>query len=122
VIRDGYAARWRGTDYEAVPGVDGEVRLYSAAPAEGFDEIRPGRFLHIVPAAEADDLRYVRTRCTWRSEPFVVIGEHGGWVRLEYSGGRAPVAAALNLENVDAGVYQAWVAREEIEDLHEENI
>ena len=122
MIRDGFTARWRGTDYEAVPGVDGEVRLYSATPAEGFDEVRPGRFVQIVADHDVESLRYVRTRCTWRGEPFVVIGEHGEWVRLEYSGGRAPVAAALGLDRVDAGVYQTWISREEIEQLHEENI
>ena len=122
MIRDGYSARWRGTDYEAVPGVDGEVRLYSATPADGFDEVRPGRFVRIVADHDVESLRYVRTHCTWRGEPFVVIGEHGGWVRLEYSGGRAPVAEALGLDRVDAGVYQAWTSREEIDQLHEENI
>jgi hypothetical protein len=122
VIRDGYVARWQGGDYDAVPGVDGEVRLYSAGPAEGFTEIRPGRFLRIVREDEVESLRYLRTRCTWRGEPFVVIGEHEGWVRVEYSGGRAPVAATLGLERVDIGVYQAWVARDEITGLHQELI
>jgi hypothetical protein len=122
VIRDGFTARWRGTDYDAVPGVDGEVRLYSPTPADGFEEIRPGRYLQIVADHEVESLRYVRTRCTWRGEPFVVIGEHGGWARLEYAGGRAPVAEALGLERIDAGVYQIWVSREEIERLQEENI
>ena len=92
VIRDGFTARWRGVDYEAVPGVDGEVRLYATAPAEGFTELRPGRFVSIVRDDAVESLHYVRTHCTWRGEPFVVIGEHGGWVRLEYTGGRAPVA------------------------------
>jgi hypothetical protein len=122
VIRDGYAARWQGTDYDAVPGVDGEVRLYATAPAEGFTEVRPGRFVRVASDREVEDLRYVRTRCTWRGEPFIVIGEHGDWVRLEYAGGRAPVAAALGLEKVDAGVYQTWVSHDEIEQLREENI
>lgn len=122
MIRDGYSARWRGTDYEAVPGVDGEVRLYSATPADGFDEVRPGRFVRIVADHDVESLRYVRTRCTWRGEPFMIIGEHGGWVRLEYAGGRAPVAEALGLDRVDAGVYQAWTSREEVDQLHEENI
>jgi hypothetical protein len=121
-MRDGYVARWRDADYDAVPGVDGEVRLYSTTPAEGFEEIGPGRYLAIVDDADVEDFRYVRTHCTWRGEPFVVIGEHSGWVRLEYTGGRAPVAETLELEKVDVGVYQAWASREEIERLHEENI
>jgi hypothetical protein len=122
VIRDGYVARWRGTEYEATPGVDGEVRLYAAVAQEGFEEVRPGRFAHIVRDTDVEDLRYVRTHCTWRGEPFVVIGEHGGWVRLEYTGGRAPVAAALGLETVDLGVYQIWVTGDEVDQLREENI
>jgi hypothetical protein len=122
VIRDGYVARWRDADYDAVPGVDSEVRLYSSTPGEGFTEVRPGRFVSIVRNDEVESLEYVRSRCTWRGEPFVVIGEHAGWVRLEYTGGRAPIAAALELETVDAGVYQIWVSREEIDQLHEENI
>jgi hypothetical protein len=122
VIRDGYTARWHGTDYDAVPGVDGEVRLYAATPADGFTEVRPGRYVRIVPDHEVESLRYVRTHCTWRGEPFVVIGEHGDWLRLEYAGGRAPVASALGLDSVDVGVYQTWISREEIDQLHEENI
>lgn len=119
---DGYTARWQGEEYEAVPGVDGEIRLYSATPAEGFDEVRPGRHVKIVADHEVESLRYVRTHCTWRGEPFLVIGEHDGWVRLEYAGGRAPVAESLGLDTIDAGVYQIWASREEIEQLHEEDI
>ncbi|WP_433174792.1 hypothetical protein [Actinoallomurus sp. CA-150999] len=122
MIRDGYVARWQGTDYDAVPGVDGEVRLYSTVPVDGFTEVRPDRFLLVVREDQVGGLRYVRTRCTWRGEPFVVIGEHEGWVRVEYSGGRAPVAAALELERVDIGVYQAWVSQDEITGLHQELI
>lgn len=122
MIRDGYIARWRDADYDAVPGVDGEVRLYAAAPAEGFEEVRPGRFLQVVAGDQVESLRYVRTHCTWRGEPFVVIGEHEGWVRVEYAGGRAPVAVAMGLDKVDVGVYQAWVARQEIAELRQEDI
>jgi hypothetical protein len=122
VIRDGYTARWRDADYDAVPGVDGEVRLYAAAPTEGFEEVRPGRFLQVVPENEVESLRYVRTHCTWRGEPFVIIGEHEGWVRVEYTGGRAPIAVAMGLDKVDVGVYQAWVARQEIAELRQEHI
>lgn len=122
MIRDGFVARWRDADYDAVPGVDGEIRLYTSVPADGFDEIRAGRFLRIVAENEVDGLRYVRTRCLWRGEPFTVIGEHEGWVRLEYAGGRGPVATALSLEKVDLGVYQAWAPRDEITGLREENI
>ncbi|MFB4317924.1 hypothetical protein [Actinomadura sp. 21ATH] len=119
--RHGYYARWRGTEYEAGP--DGaRVRLYLDAPAEGFAEVAPGRHVRVVPAAEIDRLSYVSTVCTWRGESFVVLGEHDGWLRVEYTGGKAPVAEALGLEMFDRGVYQAWAPRGEVEDLREEAV
>jgi hypothetical protein len=119
VIRDGYVARWRGTEYEASPGGDGEVRLYSAQPAEGFDEARPFRYVRAVGAEEVEDLRYVRTVCKWRGEPFIVVGEHETWLRVEYTGGRQPAAQRLGLDRVDYGVWQTWAPRAEVTDLHE---
>lgn len=121
-MRDGYVARWRNADYEATPGADGEIRLYSTEPVEGFEEAQPGRFIRVVRGDEVESLRYVRSRCNWRGEPFVVLGEHDDWVRVEYVGGRAPVAAQLELDRVDIGVHQAWVPREELQDVYEEDI
>jgi len=120
MIRDGYVARWLGREFEASPGADGEVRLYAPEPTDGFEEMRPGRFRRVVPFFEVEELRYVRTTCVWRGERFVVVGEHDGWLRVEYTGGRAPVAEGLGLDRVDHGVWQAWAPRAEIQDLQEE--
>ena len=117
MTRDGYVAQWAGVEYEAHPDGD-SVRLYSNRPAEGFDEIEPGRYRRIVPAADTEQA-YVRTRCRWRGEPFVVIGENPDWLRLEYTGGKAPVAASLGLEEFEYGVYQGWASRAEVTDLQE---
>jgi hypothetical protein len=122
VIRDGYVARWRNASYEAAPGADGEVRLYSAVPAEGFEEALPDRFVRVVRGDEVESLRYVRSRCNWRGQPFVVLGEYDDWVRVEYVGGRAPVAAELELDQVDIGVHQAWVPRDQVQDIEEDDI
>jgi hypothetical protein len=119
VIRDGYVARWRGTEYEAGPGTDGEVRLYAAEPAEGFDETRPSRYVRVIPADEVEDLRYVRTVCRWRGETFIVVGEHETWLRVEYIGGRLPTAQRLGLDRIDYGVWQTWAPRAEVTELHE---
>ena len=35
----------------------------------------------------------MRTTCTWQGQPFIVLGEHDAWLRVEYTGGRWPVAA-----------------------------
>ncbi|GLW65429.1 hypothetical protein Arub01_36730 [Actinomadura rubrobrunea] len=122
MIRDGYVARWLGREFEAVPGADGDVRLYAPEPTDGFEELRPGRHRRVVPAHEIEELRYVRTVCTWRGEPFIVVGEHETWLRVEYAGGRAPVAERLGLDRMDHGVWQAWAPRNEVQDLREELI
>jgi hypothetical protein len=120
-IRQGYYAGWRGAEYEASPDGD-KVRLYAARQVEGFLQVSPDRFVKVVPVADVDRLRYVTTHCTWRGEPFVVLGEHEGWLRVEYSGGKAPVAERLGLEPFDRGVYQAWASKHEVEDLREETV
>lgn len=120
MIRDGYLARWRGQEYEAGPGVDGNIRLYTPEPSEGFEEVRPGRFRRVVSPSEVDSLRYVRTVCTWKGARFIIVGEHETWLRVEYIGGRAPIAEQLGLDRIDHGVWQAWAPRSEVTDLHEE--
>ncbi|MER6812829.1 hypothetical protein ABT299_26495 [Spirillospora sp. NPDC000708] len=120
-VRHGFFARWRGTDYEASPDGD-RVRLYVSEHADGFRQISPGRFVQVVAASEVEDVRYVSTYCTWRGEPFVVLGEHQGWLRVEYTGGKAPVAESLGLELFDRGVYQAWASKHEVEDVREESV
>ncbi|TDC62117.1 hypothetical protein E1200_26855 [Actinomadura sp. GC306] len=118
-VRHGFYARWRGTEYEASPDGD-RVRLYASRHLDGFKQVTASRFIHVVPLSDVDHLHYVTTHCTWRGEPFVVLGEHDGWLRVEYSGGRAPVAERLGLELFDRGVYQAWASETEVEDLREE--
>jgi hypothetical protein len=118
VIRDGYLARWRGREYEASPDGD-HVRLYRPDAADGFQPVRPGRYRRVIPADEVDDLVYVRTTCRWRKAPFIVLAEHDTWLRVEYTGGLAPVAAELGLEEFDFGVYQGWAPRDEVTELRE---
>ena len=120
MIRDGYVARWQGAEYEASP--DGEqVRLYRPDAADGFEEVRPGRYRRAVPATDVK-LDYVRTLCTWRGQPFIVLAEHDGWLRLEYTGGLAPVATQLGLEEFDYGVYQGWAPKSEVGEIREHRL
>jgi len=120
-VRDGYYARWQGQEYEAAP--DGEkIRLYATATAEGFEEVSQGRYRRIVPADDADECVYIRTTCRWRDAPFIILGEHADWLRLEYTGGKAPTAQELALEEFDFGVYQGWAPRSEVTDVREQRI
>ena len=120
-MRDGYLATWRGDEYEASPDGD-EVRLYRTDAAEGFEEVRSDRYRRTVPAAEVSDLVYVRATCRWRDAPFVVLGEHEGWLRVEYTGGKAPTAESLGLEEFEFGVYQGWVPASEVTDIGEQRV
>ena len=120
-MRDGYVAVWQGREYDAAPDGDG-VRIYSTEPGAGFDEVRPGRFVRVLGAGEFDDLVYVRTTCLWRGQPFVVLAEAEAWLRLEYTGGRAPIARDLGLEEFDFGVYQGWAPANEVADLYEHRV
>ena len=119
MMRNGYVARWRGRDYEASP--DGaRVRLYQPEPGDGFEEVRPGRFVLVLPVTEVDDLAYVRATCSWKGEPFIVLAEHGARLWLEYTGGKRPVAESMGLEEVDFGVYRGWAPTNEVTDLRED--
>ena len=50
------------------------------------------------------------------------LAEADSWLRLEYTGGRAPVARRLGLEEFDYGVYQGWAPAHEVRDRYEHRI
>ena len=120
-MRDGYVVNWHGREYDAAP--DGEnVRIYATEAGDGFEETRPGRHVRVLEPGEFTDLVYVRTTCSWRGEPFIVLAEADNWLRLEYTGGRAPVAHELGLEEFDFGVYQGWAPAHEVTELYEHRV
>ncbi|HEX2357543.1 MAG TPA: hypothetical protein VHI50_13945 [Micromonosporaceae bacterium] len=121
MIRDGYVARWRGREFEASPDGD-SVRIYQPDAGDGFEEVRVGRFVRVLPATEVEDLSYVRTTCSWRGEPFIVLAEHDSWLRVEYAGGRWPIAESMGLEEFDFGVYQGWAPATDVTELREHRI
>ena len=120
-MRDGYVVSWQGREYDAVPDGD-NVRIYLPEPADGFDEVKPGRYRRVLGPDDYDELVYVRTSCTWRGAPFIVLAEADAWLRVEYTGGRAPIARQLGLEEFDFGVYQGWAPIHEVSDIGEQRI
>jgi hypothetical protein len=78
--------------------------------------------VRVLQADQVANFCYVRTTCQWRGEPFIVLGEADGWLRVEYTGGRAPAAQALGLEEFDYGVYQGWAPLTEVEDITEHRV
>lgn len=121
MIRDGYVARWRGQEYSASPNGN-DVRLYRSELADGFREVSANRYVRVVPFSEIDELVYIRTTCVWQGQPFIVLAQHGTWLRVEYTGGRWPVAEAMGLETFEFGVYQGWAPTAEVTDLREQRL
>ncbi len=120
-MRDGYVVTWRGREYDASPDGDG-ARIYSPEPGDGFEEVRPGRYVRVLQPGEYEDLVYVRTTCMWRGQPFIVLAEADAWLRVEYTGGLRPVAEQLGLEEFDFGVYQGWAPAAEVSELREHRV
>jgi hypothetical protein len=108
-----YRARWQGTEHAATPDQEGdELTLRLRTPAG----VRP------VPAGECDDLVFVTTVGEWRGEPVQVRGERDDELLVEYVGGRAPVARALDLDRVERGIWRAWVPRTDVRDRREQRV
>jgi hypothetical protein len=120
-MRDGYVVSWQGGEYDAAPDGD-NVRIYQSEPGAGFEEIKPGRYARVLEPDEYDEIVYVRTTCNWRGAPFIVLAEADSWLRVEYTGGRAPIARQLGLEEFDFGVYQGWAPVHEVSELYEQRI
>jgi hypothetical protein len=117
-----YRARWRGADYDASPELRlGRLwmRLRSAVPAAGFEEVLAGLYVRAVPADECEAARFVTTVCRWRDAPFRVHDQRAGELLLEYTGGDVTVARSLGLERVERGVHRRWVPGDEISELRE---
>ncbi|MFI7130808.1 hypothetical protein ACIBQ1_34315 [Nonomuraea sp. NPDC050153] len=120
-----YRARWAGTDYEAAPDlVDGRLwmRLYGAAPAEGFERIAPGRFVRTVPAADCSAIWHVTVVCEWQGAPFLVHTTRETQLLIEYTGGDVLQAMSLGVERVERGVYRLWVRRDEVTAMSEKAV
>ncbi|WP_181871008.1 hypothetical protein [Sphaerisporangium album] len=76
-----YRARWRGAEYDASPDVRAGrlwIRLRRATPAEGFEEVAPGRYVRPVPAEECEAVVFVTTVGTWRGVPCQVHDARDG--------------------------------------------
>jgi hypothetical protein len=120
-----YRALWHGAEYDASPEQRSGrlwMRLRSATPAPGFEEVRPGRYIRAVPADECETVCFVTTVCRWRDEPFRVHDQREDALLLEYTGGHVTVARSLGLERVERGVHRLWVSLDEVAELREHTV
>lgn len=121
-MHDGYYARWHGAEYEAAPSSAG-AHLFTDQPGcHGFERVDAGRYRRLVAFADLDEFGYLSTVGRYRQQPVKILAEHERWLRVEYTGGRAPVAEELGLDRFDRGVYQSWVPRGEVDNIHQRHI
>lgn len=118
-----HRARWRGQEYPAAleataEGV--EVRLRSAVPDEGFDEVGPGVHVRVVPAAGCDAVLSVRTVGSWRGADVVVLDARADDLLVEATGGSWTAARAAGFDRVGRGVWRRWVPRDDVRGLRED--
>jgi hypothetical protein len=117
-----YRVRWRGAEFEASPHPRPDrlwMRLRSSEPADGFEELVPGRFVRPVPAEECEAVFFVTMVGEWRGATCQVHGEREGELLVQYTGGLLPVARELGLWRIERGVHRGWVPRHEVLELHE---
>lgn len=119
----GHRARWRGEEYPvALAGTtEGiEVRLRSAAPADGFTEVAEGVFVRSVAARACDVVLSVRTVGTWRGHEVVVLDDRDDQLLVEDTAGSWTAARASGFDRVARGVWRRWVPRGDVRGLRED--
>lgn len=119
----GRFASYQGTLYKAESMTDpGRIQLvaYLEPPPElGFDAVRPGLWRKRLGRPEVTEYYLVRVDCTYRGLDCGVIGEDGDRLRITYLSGYDDAAAQAGLEQVDRGVWEGWVDRDQVQDLRE---
>lgn len=122
-MSDTYLARWRGGEYEASPDGTGggiRIRLYRTDPADGFQELGPGRHRRVVPADEVIRLLYVRDVAEWHSRPVQVLHEQGPGYVVQYTGGVEAEARSAGFDRYDRGLWMAVAPRDELRSRRDE--
>jgi hypothetical protein len=124
-MRYALMATYRGTSYEAGVGpTDADIVLFASSPPRedaGF-EPRAGYWRKRVGRDEIDELWESRPVGRYRSEPCLVLEELGDRLHITHLGHDAYHAEHLGYWQVDRGVYEVVVPREEVTELIEERI
>jgi hypothetical protein len=118
-------ATYRGVPYEAGIGPSGgDVVLFAACPPPeelGF-EPATGHWRKRVIRAEVDAVWESRPVGLFRGEPCLVLDDFGDRLHIAYLGGDGPRAAKLGYWQVDRGVYELLIPRDEVTGLTEERL
>jgi hypothetical protein len=116
-------ASYRGASYQAGVGPsDEEVTLFAACPPPerlGFHS-SAGHWRKQVSADEIDSLWESRPIGRYRGEPCMVLDDLHDRLHIAYLGRDLHTARRLGFWEVDRGVFEVVVPRQEIDDLREE--
>ncbi len=118
-------ATYRGTPYEAGVGpTDSDVVLFAASPPAdelGF-EPGAGQWRKRVSRDDIDALWESKPVGRYRSQPCLVLDEIGDRLHITHLGHDAYQAERLGYWQVDRGIYEVVVPRDEVTDLTVERV
>lgn len=120
-IRFGHYALYQGREFQAGLGVDGTVIIISHDESDlqhDFAVVRPGRYVKRVARSEVSELFAIDTYAEYQGHTFFVSKEHGGRIRLLESI-RTMLAADLQFAEVERGVWEKWVSRDDLSKIWE---
>src|SRR6266851_8278480 len=116
-------ATYRGAPYQAGIGPSSEdVTLFAACPPpeeQGFRASTAGHWRKEVDVEEIDALWESRPIGSYRGERCMVLDDLGDRLHVAYLGRDARQAKQLGYWQVDRGVFEVVVPRQEIRDLTE---
>jgi len=118
-IRRGFAARYRGGDFDADLAGPGRFVLYPMPGTQAPQDFREsyGARMTVVDQAELEGLTYVRNLCTWRGANFEILDRTPYTSELHLVDEDYLVAGELGLIEVDYRVWRATAPNSELTDV-----
>jgi hypothetical protein len=118
-------ATYRGVPYEAGVGpTDSDIVLFAACPPPEDLGFQPatGHWRKPVNRAEVDAMWESRPFGTYRDEPCLVIDDLGEQLHISYAGDDPSQAELLGYCQMEPGVYEVLIPREEVTGITEERV
>src|SRR5579859_5272909 len=118
-------ATYRGVPYEAGVGpTDSDIVLFAACPPPEDLGFQPatGHWRKPVNRAEVDAMWESRPQGLYRGEPCLVLDDLGEQLHISYTGNDPSQAEQLGYCQMEPGVYEVLVPREEVTGITEERV
>ncbi|HEY2576938.1 MAG TPA: hypothetical protein VGI74_11575 [Streptosporangiaceae bacterium] len=118
-------ATYRGVPYEAGVGpTDSDIVLFAACPPPEDLGFQPatGHWRKPVNRAEVDAMWESRPYGSYRGEPCLVLDDLGEQLHITYTGDDPSQAERLGYCQMEPGVYEVLIPREEVTGITEERV